>query len=175
MGGFLLALRGMVAVEADGGWIKRVHPCARPRGRPTGRPQGHGTTTASKSSHGRQGTHIAPFPRPHRGDPNPRREALAQIEFRWTGGAWRRGRVALTDDVIDARDERTWAQRLRSWTRRRPQRRDEHGGGAKEGEKAGMGERSPESSTPIRSNALLATGTPLTGSPVALVEVRCAV
>jgi hypothetical protein len=32
----------------------------------------------------------------------------------------RRGRVVLTDDAIDQMDERTWAQRLRSWTRRRP-------------------------------------------------------
>ena len=29
------------------------------------------------------------FPDPHRGDPDPRREALAHIDFRWTGGVWR--------------------------------------------------------------------------------------
>jgi hypothetical protein len=62
---------------------------------------------------------IIPFPQPHRGDPHPRREALAQIGFHWMAGAWRRGRVVLTDDAIDQMDERTWAQRLRSWTRRR--------------------------------------------------------
>ncbi len=68
-------------------------------------------------------TNILLFPRPHRGDPDPRREALAQIGFRWTGVAWRRGRVVLTDDAIDAMDARTWASSLRRWTRRRPQRR----------------------------------------------------
>jgi hypothetical protein len=70
-----------------------------------------------------QATNIIPFPQPHRGDPNPRREALAQIGFRWTADAWRRGRVVLTDDAIDAMDARTWAQCLQRWTRRRPQRR----------------------------------------------------
>jgi hypothetical protein len=70
-----------------------------------------------------QETNNMPFPHPHRGDPDPRREALATIGFRWTGSAWRRRRVMLTDDAIDQMDARTWAQRLRSWTRRRPQRR----------------------------------------------------
>jgi hypothetical protein len=70
-----------------------------------------------------QATNIIPFPHLHRGDPNPHRAVLAGIGFRWTDGAWQRGRVVLTDDAIDQIDERTWAQRLRSWTRRRPQRR----------------------------------------------------
>jgi hypothetical protein len=68
-------------------------------------------------------TNIIPFPRPYRGDPDPRREALAGIGFRWTGGAWRRGRVVLTDDAIDQMDARTWVSSLRRWTRRRPQQR----------------------------------------------------
>ena len=72
---------------------------------------------------GDQETNIIPFPRPHRGDPHPRREALASIGFQWRQGAWRRGRVVLTDDAIDQMDERTWALSLRRWTRRRPQRR----------------------------------------------------
>jgi hypothetical protein len=57
-------------------------------------------------------TTIIPFPHPHRGDPNPRREALARIGFRWTANAWRRGRVVLTDLEIDAMAEPTWAQCL---------------------------------------------------------------
>jgi hypothetical protein len=80
-----------------------------------------------------QATNIIPFPHPHRGDPHPRREALAQIGFRWMGGAWRRGRVVLTDDAIDQMDARTWAQRLRSWTRRRPQHRGDPRGGGQSG------------------------------------------
>ena len=40
---------------------------------------------------GDQAMNIIPFPHPHRGDPEPHRQALAQIGFRWTGGAWRRG------------------------------------------------------------------------------------
>ena len=71
---------------------------------------------------GNQAMNIIPFPHPHRGDPDPRRAALASIAFRWTGSAWRRGRMVLTDDAIDAVDERTWAHSLRRWTRRRPQR-----------------------------------------------------
>jgi hypothetical protein len=71
---------------------------------------------------GDQATNVIPFPHPYRGDPDPRRAALAQIGFGWTGSAWRRGRVVLTDDAIDAMDERTWAPCLRRWTRRRPQR-----------------------------------------------------
>jgi hypothetical protein len=69
-----------------------------------------------------QATNVIPFPLSYRGDPDPRRQALAQIGFRWTGGAWRRGRVVLTDEAIDQMDARTWAQGLRRWTRRRPQR-----------------------------------------------------
>jgi hypothetical protein len=71
---------------------------------------------------GDEATNIIPFPRPYRGDPELRREALAQIGFRWASGAWRRGRVVLSDDAIEAMDERTWASSLRRWTRRRPQR-----------------------------------------------------
>jgi hypothetical protein len=69
-----------------------------------------------------QPTKIIPFPRPHRGDPNPRRFALASIGFQYQQSVWRRGRVALTDDAIDQMDEWTWAQCLRRWTRRRPKR-----------------------------------------------------
>jgi hypothetical protein len=68
-------------------------------------------------------TNIIPFPHPHRGDPEPRWEALAQIGFHWMGSAWRRRRVVLTDDAIDQMDTRTWALCLRRWTRPRPQRR----------------------------------------------------
>jgi hypothetical protein len=56
--------------------------------------------------------HIIPFPHPHCGDPDPRRDALAQMGFRWTGGTWRRGRVVLIDFEIDAMDEPTWARCL---------------------------------------------------------------
>lgn len=69
-----------------------------------------------------QTTNVIPFPRSHRGDPDPRREALASIGFRWVADAWRRGRVVLTDDAIDAMEAHTWASCLRRWTRRRPQR-----------------------------------------------------
>jgi hypothetical protein len=72
---------------------------------------------------GEQTTTIIPFAHPHRGDPDPRRAALASIGFRWMGGAWRPGRAVLTDEEIDAMDEPTWAHGLRRWTRRRPQRR----------------------------------------------------
>ena len=64
--------------------------------------------------------HILPFPVPHRGDPEPRRMALASIGFHWRGELWRRGRVVLSDGDIDAMDERTWKQRLQRWTKRRP-------------------------------------------------------
>jgi hypothetical protein len=63
---------------------------------------------------------VLPFPARHRGDPEPRRMALAAIGFRITQGAWRRGRVVLTDEVIDRMDQQRWAQCLRRWTRRRP-------------------------------------------------------
>jgi hypothetical protein len=69
-----------------------------------------------------QAPNIIVFPHPHRGDPDPRRFALASIGFQYQQGIWRRGRVVLTDDVIDQMDDRTWAQCLRRWTRRRPQR-----------------------------------------------------
>jgi hypothetical protein len=65
---------------------------------------------------------IIHFPMPHRGDPDQRRFALASIGFRWRHGAWRRGRVVLTDANIDSMDEKIWEQKLRRWARRRPQR-----------------------------------------------------
>jgi hypothetical protein len=68
--------------------------------------------------------HVIPFPLPHRGDPDPRRMALASIGFRWQAGMWRRGRVALSDADIDAMDARAWAQRLTRWTKRRPKRQE---------------------------------------------------
>jgi hypothetical protein len=68
------------------------------------------------------GENILPFPVPHRGDPEPRRMALAAIGFHWQGERWRRGRVVLTDADIDAMDERTWQQSLRRWMRQRPKR-----------------------------------------------------
>jgi hypothetical protein len=69
-----------------------------------------------------QRTNIILFPHPHRGDPEPWRFALASIGFQYRQGLWRRGRVALTDEVIDRMDERTWTHCVRRWTRRRPQR-----------------------------------------------------
>jgi hypothetical protein len=69
-----------------------------------------------------QASNIIPFPQPHRGDPDPRRFALAAIGFQYRQGLWRRGRVILTDDAIDQMEARTWAQCMRRWTRRRPQR-----------------------------------------------------
>ncbi len=54
------------------------------------------------------------FPLPHRGDPEPRRMALASIGFHWRAGMWRCGRVVLSDVDIDAMDLRTWEQRLSS-------------------------------------------------------------
>jgi hypothetical protein len=60
------------------------------------------------------------FPRFHRGDPPDRQFCLALLGFKWHQYAWRRGRVALSDDAIDALDERAWQQRLRRWTARRP-------------------------------------------------------
>jgi hypothetical protein len=67
---------------------------------------------------------ILPFPRPHRGDPDPRRMALASIGFQWRGGQWRRGRVILTEAEIDQMDAQRWAQCLRRWTIRRPRMRE---------------------------------------------------
>jgi hypothetical protein len=67
---------------------------------------------------------ILPFPVPHRGDPDPRRMALAAIRFHWRAEMWRRGRVALSDAAIDAMETRTWAQCLRRWTRRCPRARE---------------------------------------------------
>jgi hypothetical protein len=66
---------------------------------------------------------ILRFPLPHRGDPDPRRMALAAIGFQWRAEMWRRGRVVLSDADIDAMEARTWAQRLKRWTRRRPRAR----------------------------------------------------
>lgn len=66
---------------------------------------------------------IIVFPVRHRGDPEPRRVALVTIGFRWRGGAWRRGRVALTDAEIDAMAVPVWERSLRRWTRRRPRAR----------------------------------------------------
>jgi hypothetical protein len=63
---------------------------------------------------------VIPFPLPHRGDPDPRRMALASIGFHWRAGMWSRGRVVLFDAEIDAMDAHTWAQCLRRWTTRRP-------------------------------------------------------
>jgi hypothetical protein len=67
---------------------------------------------------------ILPFPVPHRGDPDPRRMALASIGFQWCTGMWRRGRVVLSDADIDEMEARIWAQSLRRWTRRRPRARE---------------------------------------------------
>jgi hypothetical protein len=67
---------------------------------------------------------IIPFPVPHRGDPEPRRMALAAIGFHWRGAMWRRGRVVLSDADIDGMDERTWKQSLKRWTKRHPKRRE---------------------------------------------------
>jgi hypothetical protein len=53
---------------------------------------------------------ILPFPVPHRGDPDPRRMALAAIGFQWRAGMWCRGRVVLSDADIDAMEARTWTQ-----------------------------------------------------------------
>ena len=66
---------------------------------------------------------IIPFPRRHKGDPEPRRFALAAIGFRWRGGLWRRGRVVLSDAAIDAMAAPVWERCLRRWTRRRPRAR----------------------------------------------------
>jgi hypothetical protein len=64
--------------------------------------------------------HIIFFPLLHRGDPEPRRMALAALGLQWRAGMWRRGLVALSDADIDAMDARMWARCLRRWTRRRP-------------------------------------------------------
>ena len=66
---------------------------------------------------------IIPFPRRHKGDPEPRRFALVTIGFRWCEDAWRRGRVVLTDADIDAMAAPVWERCLRRWTRRRPRGR----------------------------------------------------
>jgi hypothetical protein len=66
---------------------------------------------------------IIPFPRRHRGDPEPRRVALVTIGFRWCEDAWRRGRVVLSDAEIDAMAAPVWERCLRRWTRRRPRAR----------------------------------------------------
>jgi hypothetical protein len=64
--------------------------------------------------------HVLHFPVAHRGDPPPRRLALAHLGFRWSQWAWRRGRVALTDEAIDAMSEADWRSRVARWDRRRP-------------------------------------------------------
>jgi hypothetical protein len=66
---------------------------------------------------------IIRFPRRHKGDPEPRRFALAALGFHWRGGLWRRGRVVLADADIDAMAAPVWEQSLRRWTRRRPRAR----------------------------------------------------
>ncbi len=71
---------------------------------------------------------ILPFPRPHRGDPEPRRMALAAIGFHWSGGQWQRGRVILTDADIDQMEPKRWARCLRRWTTHRPRARMERNG-----------------------------------------------
>jgi hypothetical protein len=63
------------------------------------------------------------FPVRHRGDPDPRRLALAAIGFHWRGGLWRRGRVVLTDADLDAMAAPVWERCLRRWTTRRPRAR----------------------------------------------------
>jgi hypothetical protein len=67
---------------------------------------------------------IIPFPRRHKGEPEPRRFALVTIGFRWREGAWRRGRVVVTDADIDAMAAKVWEQSLRRWTTRRPRVRE---------------------------------------------------
>lgn len=69
------------------------------------------------------GDNILRFPLPHRGDPDPRRMALAAIGFQWRAEMWRRGRVVLSDADIDVMEARTRAQCLKRWTRRRPRAR----------------------------------------------------
>ena len=69
------------------------------------------------------GANVIVLPVRHKGDPEPRRVALVTIGFRWRGGAWRRGRVALTDAEIDAMAAPVWERSLRRWTRRRPRAR----------------------------------------------------
>jgi hypothetical protein len=69
------------------------------------------------------GENVIVFPVRHRGDPDPRRFALAALGFRWRGGLWRRGRVVLTDADIDAMEAPAWEQSLHRWTRRRPRAR----------------------------------------------------
>jgi hypothetical protein len=69
------------------------------------------------------GANVIVFPVRHKGDPEPRRVALVTMGFRWRGGAWRRGRVALTDAEIDAMAAPVWERSLRRWTRRRPRAR----------------------------------------------------
>jgi hypothetical protein len=60
------------------------------------------------------------FPLQYRGDPDPRRMALASSGFRWRAGLWRRGRVVRSDADLDAMDAQMWAQGLRRWPGRRP-------------------------------------------------------
>ena len=56
---------------------------------------------------------IIVFPIRHRGDPEPRRFALVTLGFRWREGAWRRGRVVLTDADLDTMVAPVWERCLR--------------------------------------------------------------
>jgi hypothetical protein len=69
------------------------------------------------------GANVIVFPVRHKGDPEPRRFALVTIGFRWREGAWRRGRVVVTDADIDAMAAPVWEQALRRWPRRCPRAR----------------------------------------------------
>ena len=56
-------------------------------------------------------------------DDNIRRMALAAIGFQSHAEMWHRGRVVFPDAESDAMEARTWAQRLKRWTRRQPRAR----------------------------------------------------
>jgi len=56
-------------------------------------------------------------------DDNIRRMAPAAIGFQWHAEMWRRGRVVFSDAEIGAMEARTWAHRLKRWTRRQPRAR----------------------------------------------------
>jgi len=67
------------------------------------------------------GANVIVFPVRHTG--TPRRVALVTIGCRWRGGAWRQGRVVVTDAEIDAMTAPVWERSLRRWARRRPRAR----------------------------------------------------
>jgi hypothetical protein len=50
-----------------------------------------------------------------------RRSTLAFLGFRYDArqGVWRRAELTLTDDALDAMNERAFAQRVRHWRRAR--------------------------------------------------------